>query len=169
VQRYQDVLRDLDELDMVPPGGLHLTLARVGWTDEVSEALALRTAARLNEASLPPVTTTTSPARISPGAVVLDLLSAEAVMPLYEQVTAAVCDELEQAGHELPHCDFWPHVSLAYPNRVASTEQAAQRLAELPTPEPVPVRLEGTRLVRLWVERGRYGWEAVRPLTGGLP
>jgi 2'-5' RNA ligase len=161
----QDHLR-LPYLDPVPLDELHLTLPRVGWSDEISAevANAVADAAATTCARMRPFMLSVGPLAGSAGAVRLSVGPWEPVMALYDTLRRAIRAVRGGASDE---GEFRPHIGVAYSNRAIPTDSlvsAISPLRELPTVDVAVTKADLVLLRR----RGRtYTWSTVRSLSLG--
>jgi 2'-5' RNA ligase len=171
VKCYQDALRHLPDLDLIPPQWLHITTQGIGFADEISPAdLADVTAAvqeRLRD--LEPPVATLRRATIRPEAV---LLKAEPPQPLYQLRLAlhdAIASVLGPAKFSEPRPEpeqFTPHVSVAYVNDDGPAEPIARAVSHL-DPEPVTATFRTVSLLEFHRDRRMYEWTNATPLPIG--
>jgi 2'-5' RNA ligase len=161
----QHQLRTLDCLDPVPADGLHLTLRRLAFTDEIDAATVTTIIQRVSDRCrrLPAVRLRVGPLAGSRGAVRFTVAPWEALLEIRDVLdeAAAVCG--------LPGAlrRFRPHVGIAYCNRGVPAAPIIRRVATLRDLPPVEVHVEGLRLVRLYRDGRTYRWdtEAIVPLS----
>jgi 2'-5' RNA ligase len=161
----QDRLR-LPYLDPVPLEELHLTLPRVGWSDEISAdvAEAVADAATAACTHMRPFILNVGPLAGSAGAVRLSVSPWEPVMTLYHGLQDAIHAVRGDTNDE---GEFRPHIGVAYSNSAVSTDPligAIHPLRELPTVDVTVTKADLVLLRR----RGRtYTWSTVRSLPLG--
>lgn len=172
-RRCQAGLGDLPMLDLVPPDALHLTLQRVGFTDEVDSAqlqtLADTTARRCADHA-------SFELRIgwlagSQGAIRFTALPLETIVHLRQIVLETRTDVCDPTTDQFTKSTaFWPHVSIAYCNMPTPATPIIERVASLRSLLPVPVRVQALDLVELRREFRAYRWEIVARtnLRGGV-
>lgn len=171
VKCYQDAVRHLPDLDLIPPQWLHITTQGIGFADEISRAdLAAVTAAvkeRLSDLELP--LATFHQATIRPEAV---LLRAEPPQPLY-QLRMAIYDAIaavlspDKFSEPRPEpSQFTPHVSAAYVNSDGPVEPIARAIADL-NPHPVTATFRAISLLEFHRDRRMYEWTKATPLPIG--
>lgn len=163
-QKCQSGLDDLPILDLVASDTLHLTLQRVGFTDEVDRA------------QLQAVVDTTARRCIglasfvlhigwlagSPGAIRFTALPVGIVVNLRQVVLESLADVCNQTtGEPIESTAFWPHVSIAYCNRKISAAPVVERVGKLRSLAPANVRIQALDLVELRREGKVYRWEVV--------
>jgi 2'-5' RNA ligase len=171
VERYQDALRHLPSLDMIPAHWLHITAQGIGFADEIGQAdLADVTAAvqeRLRD--LEPPVATFHRATIRPEAV---LLKAEPPQPLYQlrlTLYDAIASVLGPGKFSEPRPgprQFTPHVSAAYVNDHGPAEPIAQAISHL-DPEPVTATFRTVSLLEFHRDGRTYEWTSAAPLLIG--
>ena len=171
VGRYQDALRNLPNLDLIPPQWLHITTQGIGFADEISPAdlTDVTTAVQQRLRGLEPPVTTFRRATIRPEAV---LLKADPPQPLYQLRLAlhdAIAAALGPAKFSEPRPgpqQFTPHVSAAYVNRDGAAEPIAQALSHL-APEPVTATFGTVSLLEFHRDRRMYEWANATPMAIG--
>jgi 2'-5' RNA ligase len=157
---YQQVLRGLDGLDLVPLRWLHLTVQSVGFIDEVSaeDAETILRAAQGRLAELPAPQVTLGPAIVTPEAILLVAEPADALAPARAAIREAILDvwpARRLAGGE----EWQPHVTVAYSNGdgLAARYQAA--LAEPGrAPGTAQISVAAVQLIILGRNEHVYEW-----------
>ncbi|HEV7899971.1 MAG TPA: 2'-5' RNA ligase family protein [Planosporangium sp.] len=168
--RCQAQLQELPGLDLVPLSSLHVTLQRVGFTDQIApaEVHAIAEAGRVRCAALTPLVLRIGPLAGSAGAVRFSVGPHAPVGHVLNAVRAAVADV--RGDGTLPDSDgnFIPHVSIAYSNADAPSAPVIQRVAALRSLGSVAARIDAVRLVELRRVGHSYAWEPVaRVRLGG--
>lgn len=160
----QGGLGDLPMLDLVPPDTLHLTLQRVGFTDEVDraqlQAVADATAQRC--ADLPSFVLHVGWLAGSEGAIRFTALPVESVVRVRQAVLETltdICSPTTDLSAESP--DFWPHVSIAYCNTPTPATPVIQRVGKLRSFAPVKVHIQALDLVELRRDNKVYRWKVM--------
>lgn len=168
--RCQDQLRHLPTLDLVPATSLHLTLQRVGFTDQITtaDAHAVAAAAREQYAAMPPVTTTIGPLAGSAGAVRFSAGPHQPLRRIRNTARTAVAEVLGTDAVSAPAADFVPHVSIAYNNTSVDAELIIEHVATLRTLATTTVQIDAVDLVELRRDGPSYVWGTVAtvPLAG---
>lgn len=163
-RRCQASLGELPVLDLVPPGALHLTLQRVGFTDEIDSAqlqAVIDTTAR-RCTSLASFVLHVGWLAGSQGAIRLTALPAKSVVNLRQAVLAALTDVRGPATDESKESTtFWPHVSIAYCNSSIPATPIIQRVAHLRSLAPATVFIQALDLVELRRDDKAYRWDTV--------
>jgi 2'-5' RNA ligase len=158
-------------LDLIPPGSLHLTMQRIGWADEVSpaelEAVAERIADRLRDAPRPVVTL--HQPTVWDEAVVLKVLPAEPIYALRLAVYQAIADVL--GPRALPVAPpaperFVPHVSVAYVNGDGPAQPVFDALGRV-HPPPVTVTFRVAPILAFHRDHQMYEWTSAVPVPIG--
>lgn len=158
----QERLR-LPYLDPVPLDGLHLTLPKVGWTDEVTEDeahLVADEAARLT-ADFPPFELTVGPLAGSKGAVRFSVSPWEPVVEL--------ASRLRRASNAIAYMradegEFRPHIGIAYCNSPAPADSLRMLVRDLRSMQPAAVQIVSVNLVVLWRASCSYAWSILRSI-----
>ncbi|WP_256790311.1 2'-5' RNA ligase family protein, partial [Frankia sp. AvcI1] len=144
--------------------GLHLTVRRLAFTDEIDTAAVTTVVRRVAQRcrGLPAIGMRVGPLAGSSGAVRFTVTPWE---PLVE-LRAAVDEETAACG--LPAVDrrFRPHVGIAYCNRDVPAQPIIRRVAGLRDLPPIEVPVMEIRLVRLYRDGRTYRWdtESIVPL-----
>lgn len=142
-------------LDPVPLDALHMTLPKVGWSDQVEPGALdeLTSEAARRCAKLEPFILTVGPLAGSPGAVRFSATPWEPVLELSRHLVEA------SAGVDgIGSADFSPHVGIAYCNTVVPAQpliETVRNLRRLPT---IDVTVRAVDLVRLRREGSTYRW-----------
>jgi 2'-5' RNA ligase len=172
IGHYQGALAHLENLDLIPPGSLHLTMQRIGWADEVSpaevEVLAERIADRLRDAPRP-VVTCHQPA-VWAEAVVFKALPAEPVYALrlavYQAIETALGPRALPVAPPAPG-QFVPHVSIAYVNADGPAQPVFDALSRVRQPPPVTVTFRVAPILAFHRDQQMYEWTSARPIPIG--
>lgn len=161
--RCQASLGDLSILDLVPSDTLHLTLQRVGFTDEVDSAQlqAVADTATRRCADLASFVLHIGWLAGSQGAIRFTALPVEIVNLLRRAVLKALADVCGPAtGQSAESTAFWPHVSIAYCNTPApATPVIVERVGKLRSLAPAKVHVQALDLVELRRDDRVYRWE----------
>lgn len=158
------------DLDLVPPDALHVTVGRIGFTDELTRAVADATgrAAIPRCQELAPLALAIGPLAGSGGAIRFSITPWAPLLTLHSQLGAATQAVIGQRS-VMHTSQFRPHLSIAYANTtvpIASLRPALDRLRLLP---PVSVTVPSVVLVELRREDRAYRYEVVAevPLADG--
>lgn len=166
IRRVQESLSEFSVIGAVPVEGLHLTMAGVGFTDEV-------TTAQLDKVSQQVFAMADA---LESAPLVLDsmLIASDAVM--FRASEEAWLDDLLAAQREAVDDvlgprgwgSFHPHVSIAYADGTTAVDPLraalADRVAQL---EPLVIERPMLTLMRLGRDRHVYEWDVVRELSLG--
>jgi 2'-5' RNA ligase len=171
IDHYQSALARLPNLDLIPPGSLHLTMQRIGWADEVSpaelQAVADRIAGRLRDAPRP-VVTFHEPV-VWEEAVVLRVLPAEPIYALrlavYQAIEAALGPRALPVAPPAPE-QFVPHVSVAYVNADGPAQPVFDALSPVHRP-PVTVTFRVAPILTFHRDHRMYEWTSALPIPIG--
>ncbi|WTW98253.1 2'-5' RNA ligase family protein [Streptomycetaceae bacterium NBC_01309] len=145
-------------LDSIPADGLHVTMARLGFTDEVTDA-HLSAAVQATErvcGDLDPFDLMVGPLAGSPGAV---RFSVAPWAPLI-----AIRAALPSTS---PRAAFRPHLGIAYSNRPMPAQPVIDAIAPLRSREPIYLPVRELHLVELRREHRAYRWDLVRSFPLG--
>jgi 2'-5' RNA ligase len=171
IRRYQDALAHLGNLDLIPPGSLHLTMQRIGFADEVSpaelKAVAERIADRLGDAPRPVVTFRQPTVREE--AVYLGALPAEPIYTLRLAVYQAIAGVLGPRALPLAppgREQYVPHVSVAYVNGDGPAQPVFDALSRVDQP-PVTVTFCVAPILTFHRDHQMYEWTSAIPIPIG--
>jgi hypothetical protein len=156
-------------LDPVPAAGLHLTVCRLGFTDELTPAgldAALSTAAGRCR-TLARFTLRVGPLAGSAGAVRFTVTPWEPLLALRDVATDAAASAGTGNGATADSSAFRPHIGIAYCNSSVPTAAILGRVAALRTLPPVDVHVHALHLVRLRRDTRTYQWDVVAALPLG--
>ncbi|AEH11013.1 MULTISPECIES: 2'-5' RNA ligase family protein [Protofrankia] len=170
--RCQDRLR-LPVLDPVPAEGLHLTLQRLAFTDQINRA-ELDTAiseTRHRIVDIPPFTLMIGPLAGSSGAVRLSVQPWEPVVTIRANILDATAAALGPSGVVTKPHGFRPHIGIAYCNSSANAQPIVSAVEELRHLSPARAGVSAVALVELRREGRAYLWDTVArlPLSGLAP
>lgn len=163
-RQCQANLRDLPMFDLVPPDTLHLTLQKVGFTDEVDsaqlQAVADTTAQRC--ADLASFALHIGWLAGSEGAIRLTALPVEPIVRVRQAVLETLTDVCSPATNQVPESTiFWPHVSIAYCNIPTPARPIVELVGPLRALAPAKVRVQTVDLVELRRDDRVYRWEVI--------
>lgn len=163
--RFQEVLHS-PHLDSVPLDGLHLTLSRVGWSDEVtpSQVTALSGRASTACSRIKPFPLLIGPLSGSAGAIRFSVSPWDSVVSLHQELRHVTQSALGTASTE---AEFRPHVGLAYCNRAVSPALFVPDVARLRQQPPVETLVSHVELVLLRRQGRAYAWSTVSHLPLG--
>jgi 2'-5' RNA ligase len=173
IRHYQVALADLGNLDLIPPGSLHLTMQRIGFVDEVSPAelaaVADQIAGRLRDVP-GPVATFHRPT-VREEAVFLKALPAEPIYALrvavYQSIAAVIGPRalpLAPPGRER----YLPHVSVAYVNSDGPAQPVFDALGRVHEPA-VTVTFRVAPILTFHRDHRMYQWTSALPIAIGPP
>jgi 2'-5' RNA ligase len=147
-------------LDPVPPEWCHVTLADVGFVDELEQAdvAAVSTAAAEAVGGEDRLRLTLGPVQTFASAVVLAVGPLSRLRDVRGRVRRATSAVLGERHTDVHRRLLWPHLSLGYVNRRVDAATAARFMATLP---PVDARLDVGALTLVAVTRRdrQYQWE----------
>lgn len=153
-------------LDLVPLDALHLTMGRIGFTDELARTAALTVADEAvlhcrESASFP---LTVGPLAGSKGALRFSVVPWSSISLLHRQLTTATRAVLgEQCVMDTSR--FRPHLSIAYVNTAVPVASLLPTLEQLRAPPTVAVTVSSVALVELRREERTYRYEEVDRMT----
>ncbi|MGH3773982.1 MAG: 2'-5' RNA ligase family protein [Pseudonocardiaceae bacterium] len=150
-------------LDLVPPDGLHLTLQKVGFTDEIDssqlQAAANTTAQRCT--GLASFVLHIGWLAGSQGAIRFTALPVKTVVRVRHVVLEALGDCGPTTNQPAESTAFWPHVSIAYCNKATPATPAIERVAPLRSLAPAKVHVHTLDLVELQRDGKKYRWNKI--------
>lgn len=163
----QAALCDISTLDMVPLENLHLTMQRVGFTDEVPAAQLdpIAAAARRRLAVIPPTALRVGPLAGSAGAVRYSAGPHAPVRYIRQALRQALAEVRGEHVVPVRTTEFVPHVSIAYNNTPTEAAPVIDLVASLRSIPPVTVTLSSVELVELRRERRSYVWDVLAVAT----
>jgi 2'-5' RNA ligase len=175
VAEYQETLRGVGGLDLIPAHWLHLTMQGVGFVDEVETnritKLAMVAAEKLVTVRAP-VVTFHRPV-IRPEAVYLPAQPADDIRAVRSAVRDAIAAVLGESGLEGAEklTSYRPHVSVAYSNMDQPPAPILEALSRI-DPPPVTVTLRHVDLLAFHRDHRMYEWTSasplpIRPMAGG--
>lgn len=154
-------------IDPIPGPWLHLSLAEVGYAEDVPppEAHECARSARRRLAGTGPMTLTVGPVSAMPGAVVLEV-SAPGLDDLHDRLVATMADTLTSPPAQRR---FVPHISVAYVrDRCARDDvfdRAAVRSGDVPLDATLRTELNEIALVEVVRDRRHYRWSPRHPVA----
>lgn len=171
IRQYQDALAHLGNLDLIPPGSLHLTMQRVGFVDEVGpaelNAVADQLTARLRDVPVPVVTFHEPTVRQE--AVFLKALPAEPIYALRLAVYQAIEAALGPGVHPLAppgREQYVPHVSVAYVNSDGPARPVFDALSRVRL-SPVTATFRVAPILDFHRDHRMYEWTSAVPIPIG--
>lgn len=162
-ERCQARLGNLETLDLVPVGSLHLTVQRVSFTDEITSSQALAVAAAASErcASIRPFAATVGPLTGSANSVFLNV-GPHWPFHLLRQAVVAATAHVRGAEAVPDHpATFDPHVSIAYNRRPTVAKPVIAQVATARSIPSVTVQVETVSLVELRRDGHTYLWRQI--------
>lgn len=158
----QDALAHLG-MDPVPEDGLHVTLARIGRTELVSNGQVRLLADMAEQLALTTFRMAAHPLAGSRGAVRFTLAPWSPLVSLH----AALSEIGQQVGAPggKPTVAFRPHLGIQYSNRERPAAPVIESVARLRALQPVTLEISSVELVELWRTTGTspaYRWHVVR-------
>lgn len=159
----QAPFRNLPQFDLVPLDGLHLTLQRVAFTDElpVSSLSAVTAPVRQRCRDIAPFRLRIGWLAGSTGAIRFTALPIEPIAEVHAMTATPTNTPVDTPGH-IPTCateEFWPHVSIAYSNTTQLAAPLISQVEALRHLPPAEVLVTSVELVELKREGRVYRWE----------
>jgi 2'-5' RNA ligase len=159
---YQQAIRGLQGLDLIPPQWLHLTMQGIGFTGEIrpGEVDHLHDALNHELAKVAPPSVDFRYLTVHPEAIYLKAHPADALYPLREHMHRAVASALgpERLTEPMPDRErFTPHVSIAYVIADNDPEPIASALRKLAT-RSVSVTFAKASLLEFHRGQRMYEW-----------
>jgi 2'-5' RNA ligase len=158
-RRCQQGLRHLP-LDLVPLDSLHLTLRRVGFTDELTPQRAHAVAKAVSERcqGLPPFPLAVGPLAGSRGAIRFSISPWDGLIDIRQRLHAEATDIVDGGRPPRRVDTFRPHISIAYCDRDLPLAPVLQAMVPLRRLAPVKVLVHTINLVVLRREGRAYRW-----------
>ncbi len=161
-RQCQDALAHLG-MDRVPHDGLHVTLTRIGSTDQVTTDQVHLVAASAEQMPLTAFEIVAHPLAGSRGAVRFTLAPWSPLIRLHAALSEAGRRANVPGGK--PTAAFRPHLGVQYSNRERPAAPVVESVARLRALKPVPLEIGSVELVELWRTSDplpAYRWRAVR-------
>lgn len=146
-------------LDLTPPDGLHVTMAKVGDTAEVRPSEVRELVRRCRTAVPEAFSVSAHPLAGSRGAVRFSLTPWTPLVRLHEALTTTGQTVGVPGGK--PTAVFRPHLGIAYNNHDRAAAPVIERVAALRARPAVTVRVEHIDLVKLRCEGAQYRWDVL--------
>ncbi|WP_433347653.1 2'-5' RNA ligase family protein [Microtetraspora malaysiensis] len=163
VRAYQEPLRALPGLDIIPLDWLHLTMQGVGFTDEVDDVETIAKAVQRRLAPINPVDLTFDRPILDPEAPQFRPHPVEGI----NRVRRAVQQGIIDVRGEVNESDSWtPHMSIAYSNFDGPAEPYREALNSAAA-APVTITVRKIKLLVLGRDEHLYRWEIFAGLTLG--
>jgi 2'-5' RNA ligase len=161
-------------LDAVPPQWSHVTVADIGFADELSDSDVDRVTQAVADtvAGEDPLRLVLGPAQSFASALVLAVGPLDRLRALQQTVRRATSTVLGARHADVHHRLFWPHLSLGYVNRPVDGDTVSSLLAQVP-PVLAEVDVDALTLATVTRRERRYRWEVraqvdlVRPKARG--
>lgn len=156
-------------LDPVPLDALHLTVGRIGFTDEVTADTATAVAGQANAEchDLGPIELLVGPLSGSRGALRFSVSPWLPLMALHERLTNATRQVLgPRSVMKTDH--FRPHLSIAYANTTLQVASLLPEMKLLRSVPPVAMTIASVALVELRREGASYRYSEIRTTNFGL-
>jgi 2'-5' RNA ligase len=156
------------ELDPVPLDGLHLTVGRIGFTDEVTADTATAVAGEASAEchDLGPIELLVGPLAGSRGALRFSVSPWLPLMALHQRLTDATRRVL--GSRSVMDTDrFRPHLSIAYANTTVSVASLIPKMEHLRSIPPVAMTVASAALVELYREGSSYRYSEMHSTSLG--
>ncbi|WTY50986.1 2'-5' RNA ligase family protein [Micromonospora sp. NBC_01412] len=162
-------LGHIPTLDMVPLKGLHLTVQKVGFTDEVPAAQLdqIVAAARRRLEGLSPFSLRVGPLAGSAGAVRFSAGPHPPVRSVRQALRRALAEVRGERAVPARATEFVPHVSIAYNNTPTDAAPVIDLVASLRSVASVTTAIHSVELVELRREPRSYAWDVLATGTLG--
>lgn len=151
----------------IPVQWLHMTILRVGYTTEYTDAEMMAVAGQLkpNLAAMRVPELILGPWMIWSGNPVLIVTPWDSVEPIFNAVMSAMTNVVGKKRQ--PHPErFIPHVALAYNRDYDQEKEVHQKLWEYPV-DPVSFRARNLSMIKQKQEPSYYSWEIVKDIPIG--
>lgn len=146
------------QMDPIPADGLHVTMAKLGFTDEVTDE-QLSAAVQVTERVCSDVDAfelLAIPLAGSTGAVRFSVGPWAPLLAIHDALPAAPS-----------RTAFWPHLGIAYSNRAMPAQPVIDAVAPLRSQAPIILPVNELHLVELRRERRIYRWDLVQSFSLG--
>ncbi|MFF3697263.1 2'-5' RNA ligase family protein [Streptomyces sp. NPDC002221] len=161
-QRCQAALNPLP-VDPIAPDGIHLTLGRVGLTEDVSAHQIARLAAAARDHIPRRFTLQAVPMTASLGAIRYSVAPWSPVLELHQHLSRA--GERSGIPPLSPGAHFRPHIGIGYMHRCVPADQVRQAIEPLRQLPPVLAAVDRVHLVRMRRVPGAYQWDTIHTLA----
>lgn len=162
VAKYQNALRDFENLDLIPQQWLHLTAQGLGFVDALQSETVRRVAdavdARL--VHLEPTVVRFESFVVRPEAIALVPTPLAPFVDNRLAIRAGIADVLGAGNVPEPVDNLQPHVSIAYVNAEAEPGPIIRALEKVPT-KVVEARIPRPHLIELHRDRRMYEWRTL--------
>ncbi|MGX7825623.1 2'-5' RNA ligase family protein [Actinokineospora sp. 24-640] len=162
VHSYQEVIRAVPGLDLIPKQWLHLTTQGVGFVDEVSadDLASIVEAVRSRVGHLPAARVSFGTPVVNEESVVLPVRPKSALQGVRSEIQAGIADVWGRSKTPESDKEFMPHVSLAYPNIEQSSAPVIAALESV-RPTRVTLDIKGIDLISLGRDGHLYEWSTI--------
>lgn len=167
---YVETLSQLDGLyDPIPPEWLHMTVLRVGLTDDYTneemQKVADALTPKLTKLNLPELTFDSW--WQWGGNIVFHISPDETLTAVYDAVIEALKEIVgEDRTTHTPHGQFLSHVSFAYTKDHQNEVSNGKILSNIAI-APATFRAPALSMIKQWSKNGHYEWEIIRDLPIG--
>ena len=147
--------------DLVPPNDLHMTIARIGFEDELGEDEldAVATAARRVGQRISSFDILIGPLAGSSGAISFSVAPLEPIQRVREVLLATSAEGRKNSKFKNDY--FRPHVGIAYCNTTIPTSRIIPKIQPLRELPPVRAHVAGANLVLLTRGEQSYRWSTI--------
>ena len=154
------LVRDTDWLDAVPLEWCHVTVADVGFTDELEPSDVDTVTAAVSRAlpSEDPLRVRFGPAVTLRSAVAVPAGPLDRLRDIRGRVRSATSTALGPRHADVHRHLFWPHLSLGYVNREVDADVASRFLGAMP-PLDMQVDVDALTLAAVTRREHRYEWQ----------
>lgn len=171
IERYQEVLSDLGNLDIIPQRWLHLTMQGIGFTDEIDSADLAEIKKRITEQlrDLTPPKVTFHEPTIQSEAIIFEAQPAEPIYQLRLAVYQAIAAVLgtERFQEPWPEQDqYRPHVSAAYVNHDGPAKPIIDALSRADH-SPVTATFRTVPILTFHRDHQMYEWTDAKQIPIG--
>lgn len=170
---YQERLKGLDGLDLIPQPWLHLTMQGIGFTDEISnneiESITTAISSRLAKMTRPVVTF--GRPSVQTEAIFLPATPADGIKDVRKKTQQAIQEilgpdrspdtDIDKALHS-----YRPHMSIAYVNKTGSAASYVEALSEA-LPDPVRQEIRTVSILTFHRDNRMYEWTNSIPIKIG--
>lgn len=171
VDRYQEALREVPNLDLIPRRWLHLTMRGIGFVDQLSQDQVRQLRRSIGDAlqNVPPIDVTFSDIVVRPEAVYLPAHPASLLVELHSRIGQAIESALGPGKCQEPPeqaTSYRPHVSVGYVNADGPAQPIRDALATAAS-TTANVRITEVPLLVFNRDHRMYQWTGRDPIPLG--